>query len=129
MRLGELLRDFHELAADDLQALALEPRQYLAGEPALDRVGLEDDERPLHVKIPFARVGGERYTRRGGRRKIVRKGRTGAPTSPLIREIPGREQLTMMWGGNNLQSAADSPTLPSRPRRPQAASATPRPMQ
>ena len=46
--LGELTRGGHELERDDAQALALEAGEDLAGEVARERIGLDQDEGPVH---------------------------------------------------------------------------------
>ena len=46
--LEEVLREFRELQAHDLETLALEAPENLADEAALDAVGLDEDEGGFH---------------------------------------------------------------------------------
>src|ERR687898_118612 len=62
--LGELPLDRHVLHRDDREALALEARDDLAGETALERVGLDEDERAVHQPADC------------GRSRVARAGRS-----------------------------------------------------
>jgi hypothetical protein len=54
--LGQVLRYGQQPEADDLEALAFEATDDLADEPALDRVGLGEDERALHDEVRSPQV-------------------------------------------------------------------------
>src|SRR5215210_5625396 len=53
--LGELAVDSHVLHRDDHEALALEPGDDLAGEPAPERVGLHENECAIHQPADWGR--------------------------------------------------------------------------
>ena len=50
VRLGHLGRDGPELGRHDAQLLALQAAEDLAGQPALDAVGLHDDKGAVHER-------------------------------------------------------------------------------
>ncbi len=54
MLLGQCAINLDELQRRDPQPLALEPRQDLAHQPALNTIGLENNERFLHAKKPVS---------------------------------------------------------------------------
>ena len=86
--LGEAGRDIHELGADDLYTFLLKPRDDLANETTLNRIGLEDDERSFHVCFS-AKIGDAGYIRGGGKRKGLAF--PGSPRASVILSVLAKD--------------------------------------
>src|SRR5258706_10287014 len=79
MALRHRLVDRSELHRRDPQALALEPPEDFAGQTALDSIGLDDDERPIHERA------------RLGQTHLKNRMPPPLPTGPKPRNVPPRE--------------------------------------
>ena len=98
--LGELAVDLHQLQRRDAQALALEARDDLAGQAALERVRLHEDQGPATCG-----AGGYRFGRLGGDCDVGSRAGASAGRSPLFVSGPSAPRSAVAAGRARLAIA------------------------
>ena len=105
--------DLDELQGGDPQALGLEPLEDLADQPALDAIGLEDDQGALHGESALASEGRRRPKSLPGSASGNESGSLAGPSRPVQRQAGGRSSATIRQGSSSYESGSSRQTRTS----------------